>query len=94
MENLIKLKEKAMAERAEKKKNVRDGRFRSSGFRKPGYRPRTQIRFLDVDHHTLIADAADQCGMSLNSWLVRVTMKAARKQLAGAAKEGKSAKPK
>jgi len=38
------------------------------------------FRFLDESHHKLITCAADDAGLSLNSWIVQATLKQARDQ--------------
>lgn len=46
-----------------------------------GKRPRLDFRFADSDHHELVARAAKKDGGSVNAWIVRVTLKAAREEL-------------
>lgn len=58
-------------------------RTKSSGksARGKNIRSRTEIRFANPEHHELVAKAAALDGGSINSWLVRVTLKAAREEL-------------
>jgi uncharacterized protein (DUF1778 family) len=44
-------------------------------------RPTTQFRFSTVEHRDLVREAAELSGLSVNAWIVNVTLQAARKQL-------------
>lgn len=47
-----------------------------------GKRPRLDFRFADHEHQELALQAAKKDGnSSLNAWIVRVTLKAAREEL-------------
>ena len=48
--------------------------------RKYGYTCLT-LRFADQEHHQLVRDAAQAAKEKINSWLIRVTLAAARKEL-------------
>jgi hypothetical protein len=39
------------------------------------------LRFADVEHHQLVRDAAAVSKLAMNSWLIRVTLEAAREEL-------------
>lgn len=39
------------------------------------------FRFLNKDHHSLVKKAADLAGLSMNTWLVQVTLSQAREEL-------------
>ena len=42
----------------------------------------TQFRFTSEEHLSLVREAARIAGLSVNAWIVHVTLQAARKQLA------------
>lgn len=44
-------------------------------------RPAINYKFLNTEHHALVTNAALQAGLSVNAWIVTVTLQAARKQL-------------
>jgi uncharacterized protein (DUF1778 family) len=44
-------------------------------------RQRSEIRFADTSHHELLRKAANLRKLSLNSWLIDVTLKAAKEEL-------------
>lgn len=49
--------------------------------KKKVFRKRTELRYLNEEHHKLIADAAKKVGLSINAWSCTVTLAAARKEL-------------
>lgn len=44
------------------------------------------LRFADQEHQQLVRDAAQAAKLSMNAWLIRVTLDAARRQLQRALK--------
>jgi uncharacterized protein (DUF1778 family) len=46
-----------------------------------GKRPRLDFRFADQEHKELAERAAKKDGGSINAWIVRVTLRAAREEL-------------
>ena len=44
-------------------------------------RSHINLRFADLEHRQLVRDAAERCKVSMNAWLVRVTLDAARSEL-------------
>jgi hypothetical protein len=46
-------------------------------------RPRTQFRFKDLQHFNLVKKAVNRSGLSMNGWLSRVTLEAARREMKG-----------
>lgn len=42
---------------------------------------RSEIRFKNPEHHDLVREAAKKRGLTMNGWLVDVTLSAARKEL-------------
>jgi predicted HicB family RNase H-like nuclease len=53
--------------------------------RKYGYAKLT-LRFADAEHRELVKSAAAEAKIAINAWLVRVTLEAARRELARASK--------
>jgi uncharacterized protein (DUF1778 family) len=45
-------------------------------------RPAQQFRFASEEHRKLVQEAADLAGLSVNAWMVSITLQAARKALA------------
>jgi uncharacterized protein (DUF1778 family) len=45
-------------------------------------RPTTIFRFTTEEHRQMVEEAAKFSGLSVNAWIVNVTLQAARKQLA------------
>lgn len=48
------------------------------------YKWQTQFRFASEEHRDLVRQAAKRSGLSVNAWVVGVTLQAARKQLSEA----------
>jgi len=44
-------------------------------------RPQTQFRFSGENHRIMVKEAATRAGLSVNAWMVQVTLQAARKQI-------------
>ena len=40
------------------------------------------FRFISAEHQAMVREAAELAGLSVNAWIVNVTLQAARKQLA------------
>jgi hypothetical protein len=43
--------------------------------------PKTQVRFKSHEHFTLVKQAVERSGLSMNGWFIRVTLEAARREL-------------
>ena len=43
--------------------------------------PTIQFRFQSAEHHALVKQAADLAGLSINGWMVQVTLDRARQAL-------------
>ncbi|HTD55745.1 MAG TPA: DUF1778 domain-containing protein [Silvibacterium sp.] len=56
-------------------------------------RSRTELRYAHPEHHHLVMQAAKAEGQSINAWLVRVTLAAAKKTVNGST-EPESVTPK
>lgn len=51
--------------------------------RDPGQvRHANNFRFSSPEHHRLVSEAAKQQGLSINAWMVQVTLREAKKQVA------------
>jgi uncharacterized protein (DUF1778 family) len=42
------------------------------------FRPRFDFRFSSHEHFDMVRRAAEHCGLSINAWMVQVSLKAAR----------------
>ena len=54
---------------------------KSSSIPQENQNPRTHFRFKNRDHYDQVKQAVELSGLSMNSWLIRVTMAAARREL-------------
>jgi hypothetical protein len=43
---------------------------------------RTDFRFAGEEHHKLVVQAAEYSGLTMNGWLIKTTLEAARRELA------------
>jgi hypothetical protein len=43
--------------------------------------PKTILRYHSREHHEMVRRCAELTGLSINSWIIRVTLRAARKEM-------------